>query len=306
MNPTTGLFQTLVAAAATASKNLVFSNAMLDCVYLDYQPITPDPYTALTVNIPTVSEGDVVDIGAGPLQPTDTAHSTVTINFDKHDSTSWVIKSWDKIRTPADLARLYIQPRTEALLRKVNRRLVSQVNATNFNAYAAIAGAGADTFQRADLAAAWRNLAAAGVPVEDAGNMFLVSSPLAYSNMLADTNFFQESIVGVEAAVKATQRATIAPQFNTRIRWDPQFAPVNAGKEPGLFFHRYAIAMVTADMPASGSPDVHELTFFPRPNVPVQLQVQYSLKDQGWLFNLHTGYGIKVVRPDHASFMETA
>src|SRR4051812_38342347 len=113
------MFQTLLTAATDAAAILRFRNAFLDAIYWDYQPIVAVPYQNLTVIVPTVSEGDVVDIGGGPLQPTDTDHGTATITLDHHFSSSFVVKSWDQIRTPVDLQKKYIAPRFEALKRKM-------------------------------------------------------------------------------------------------------------------------------------------------------------------------------------------
>jgi hypothetical protein len=305
-NTTTGLFETLVAAASGAATHLQFSNALLDCVFTGFDSGVREVGETLRVNIPKVNEGDVVDIAAGPLQPSDTDHDTVDIKFDKHPSTSWVIKSWDKIRTPMDLQRLYLQPRLEGLVRKCNRYLAALVNTTNFDGYTLISGSGADVFAKADIAGAWKNLAGAGVPVDDQANLFLVTNTTAYGNMLGDSNFSQESIVGLTAAQIAQQRAKLLDQFGAQVRYDQHLAVFNAGKQPAIFMHRFAIAAVSANLPPSQSASVMETTVYPRPWLPVQVQMEYSLKDQGWLFNLHCGLGVKVVRKDFASLLETA
>ena len=123
-NDTAGLFQTLVApAAATAAQHLVFQNAFLRAIYWDYKPVVASPYKYLSVTVPTVSEADVADIGAGGLTPTDTAHSAFTITLDRHFSSSWVVKSFDDIRSPQDLSAKYIAPRLEALKRRIEAAL---------------------------------------------------------------------------------------------------------------------------------------------------------------------------------------
>jgi hypothetical protein len=309
-NPTSGQFQTLVAAANIASQNLKFSNQMLRSVYLDYKPIaqTPGATVTLNVNIPTVSEGDTQDIGGGPLQPTDYAYTSTSIPFNHNDSTSFVVKNWDEIRTPADLSKMFIKPRLESLLRKINRRLANLVTATSFNSYAAITGAGTAKFSRADLGAAWALLANSGVNIEDPDNLFLVVTPTAYSNMMVDTTFYYENIVGVEASVQATQKAMIAPQFNASIRWDQQIPQATGPVEAGLFFHRNAIAMVTTPAIQANDPSVKETLLFPVEGVdlPVLLQMQYSIKDQGTLVNMICCHGETVVRPEHGVFMKAS
>ena len=305
-NTTTGLFQTLVVpATAEAAQNLVYQNAFLGAIYWDYQPITAVPYQTLNVPIPDVSEGDVSDIGAGTINPTDTAHTNVAITLDRHFSSSWVVKDWDKIRTPQDLATKYVSPRLEAMKRKMNRSIAELVTTTNFATYSLISGAGADVFQRADLSGCWKNLAGQGVPLDDNQNLSFLTNVTAYGNMLGDSNFSQESIVGVSAATAAQQQAKLMPLLGARPYFDQHIAAYNSGKQPAIFMHRYAIAGVSADPPSAGGA-VQEINFTIADKVPVQLQFGYSIEHVGWLFHLHCYWGVKVARADFGSLTETA
>lgn len=303
-NDTASLFQTLVAATSVASEHVKYRNAFLDAIYWDYQPVVATPYQTLNVLIPTVSEGDVADIGAGDLTPTDTDHDPVAIVLDRHYSSSFVIKAWDQVRTPVALAQKYIEPRLEALKRKINRSIAELVTTTNFATYSLISGSGADVFARADIAGAWNNLAGGGVPVEDTRNMTFITNTLAYSNMLASTSFTSEAVVGVTEAEASLQRAVLANQFGARVLYDQHIANYNSGKQAGIYMHRHAIAGVTADPPPSGQ-GVEEMAMMLGP-VPVQVQMQYSLINQGWLINIHCYWGVKVARAAYASLLETA
>lgn len=304
-NSTSGMFQTLVAASSLATQSLRFQNAGIRSIYLDHQPnATFQPFTTLNVLIPTVNEGDVENIGAGPLQPKDTTHNNVSITLDFKESTSFSIQSWDQVRTPARLNELFMQPKLEGLLRKVNRRVMNLLTSTNFNTYTKITGGSDDKFSRAELATCWANLDNAGVPTDDANNLVFLTDPIAYANMMSDTAFFQESIVGVEASVRATQRAMIAPQFNATIRRDQQMPIESAGKKMGIMMHRYAVAMVIPSMPSLGG-DIQETTIFPIEKLPIQVQMQPSLIGQGTVINMQIGFGVRVVRPEYGSTVES-
>jgi hypothetical protein len=302
-NPTAGLFQTLVAATSAASSHLRFRNAFVDAIFWDYQPIAASPYTTLNVTIPSVSEGDVVDAQGGPYQPTDTAHSSVPITLDKDFTSSFIIRNWDEVRTPENLREKYIQPRLEGMLRKVNRTLAQLVTTGNFNTHTLISGAGADVFARADLTGAWRNLASVGVPVEDSGNLSFVTNPTAYANMLADSNFVQESIVGVNAAQVAQQRAMLLTQYGANVMYDQHITAFNSGKQPGILMHRFAVAGVTVDPQSNAE---FRRILFVRPNLPVLVEMGYSLENRGWLIGMTCQWGLKVVRPEFGSLVETA
>jgi hypothetical protein len=309
-NPTAGQFQTLVAAAQRASAALSFQNAMIGCIFHDYRPIatTPGQAVTLNINIPRVNEGDVKDIGSGPLQPADYAYDTVSLPFNHNDSTSFVIKSWDQIRSPADLEKLFLKPKLEGLLRAINRRLIAMINATTFNAYSTVSGVGVGKFARADISSAWQNLATAGIPVEDQGDTFLMTNATAYGNMAADTSFYQAFVVGEPAAVEAQRRSHLVDAFGAQIKWDQQLAANGSGFQPGLFFHRYAIAMVSAPTPSFDDPSIHETTIYPIPGVKlgIRIQMQASLKDQGTVVNLLCAHGEAVVRNNFGSYMLTA
>jgi hypothetical protein len=305
-NDAGGLFQTLVAAASSAAQELHYQNAFVDAIYWDYKPEPQQPYTGLNVIIPSVDESNVVDIQSGPLQPQDTRHANVQIPFNMHYSDSFIIKGFDQVRTPVQLKNKYIKPKLEEMLRAVNRAIAQNVTTANFSNYSIVAGASDDKFDRVDITNAWKFLANAGAPMEDDGNMFLVMSPTAYGNMLSDTNWIQAYAVTDSAAVSAQQRAKMVTQYGCQLRYDQHIGKYAAGKEPGLFFHRYAIAGVTAPMIPSGDSSVNETTFMLKDTFPVQMQMQYSLKDQGWLTNIHAWWGLKVVRPELGATLNTA
>lgn len=300
-NPTTGLFETLVAAANEAQGSLKYTNAFSEWVYAGHQPINAQIGQTLNVPIPSVNEGDVTDIGNGQINVTDVAHSNVQIVFDKHFSTTFVIKSWDQIRTPRDLYTMYYEPRLEALLRKVNATLFNLVNTTNFSIHSSITG-GSDVFTRANLGTAWSNLTGYGVPTAQPGMMAFITHPTVYANMTSTTDFYQESVVGINTAEQVQQKAMLAPAYNTSIIYDQHFT-ATSGAYPALMFHRYAIAVVSANLPSAGDPSVMETVAMPRPWLPVQIQTQYSLRDQGWLTHMHCGWGTKVVRPEFGQYL---
>jgi hypothetical protein len=308
LNPTTGMFQTLVAATSAASQNLVYANALADSIYVDYQPVVATPYTTLNVLIPTVNEGNVVDIQAGPIQPVDYAYNQASISFNKHFSETFVIKSWDQIRTPADLSTLFMKPAMEALLRKVNRTIANAITSTNFNTYTTVTGAGTSKWARADLTSAWNNLVGAGVPVEDTPNMFFITTPLAYSNMLNDQNFIFQYIVGDGNQTSTQDTAKLRSLYGSQVKFDQHLSPASTSTtaQTGLFFHRYAIAAVTANPPSNNSPSVMETTTLLKNKFPVQVQLAYSLQDQGWIVHLHLYWGLLVARPEMGSYMATS
>ncbi len=319
-NPTTGLFQSLVAGMSRASANLTYENAFIDAIFWDYKPVVATPQTELVVVIPTVDEADVTDIGSGALNVTDTDHNVVRVPYDKHFSTSFVIKTWDQNRTPQELERTYLTPRLEALKRKINRSIALVANTTNFGTgatpipgYALITGGTAVYLLRADIGQGWTQMVNNGVPMDDQQNLFLITSPAVYAGMLGDTTMSYQYITGLDTAVAAQQRAKLAIQWGASVRYDQHYSQLavtngfTASHGPSILMHRYAIAGVTSQPPPSDNPAVREsISWIGNNNIPVQMQVGYSMEKQGTLVHLHCYWGVKAARPDFASLIQTA
>jgi hypothetical protein len=306
-NELSGIFETLVIPAAVeAAESLKFTKATLGSIFWDYQSTHGSIGQTLNVNVPVVNQGDTVDIGSGPLQPSDTDHNTVAIVIADHPSVSFVIKSWDKVRTPVQLRTLYMQPKLESLLRYCDQLLTSQITASNFGVFSAHHSTITNEFGRADLASMWANLAQEGAPVYQREHMCFLTNPIAYSSMFADTSFFQAFVVGETAAEQAQQRALIVPQLNCTVKFDQQIGQTTSGQQLGLMFHRYAIAGLCVIPPSNtGVGPIEETYIRPvaeAPNFVVQVQAQYSIMEQGTVINMHAMLGTKVVRPEYGSF----
>lgn len=307
MNSTSNLFQTVMAGANIASESLKYKNSFVDAIYWKYEPVVATPYTTLQVIIPTVNEGAVVDIQSGPIQPNSYTYNPTSITLNRNFSVSFVVKSWDMVRTPVDLAVIFIQPNLEALLRKINRTIVGLFNATNFPNYSLFTGASttAADFTRGDIGTAWQNLVNAGVPVDtDIANVRLLVNPLSYSTMLADNNFNQQFIVGDAAAVRAQQQARLQMLYGATVDYDQMLVPFNSGHQPAILMHKYAVAGVTANAPPGGS-NVKESYIKLKDQIPVQIQFAYSMQDQGWVVHMHAMFGLAVVRPEMASLFQS-
>jgi hypothetical protein len=321
VNTTTDLFQTLVAAAEDAADNLQYANAFVDAIYWDFHPVVATPNTTLNVIIPNVNEGDVTDIGSGPLQPTDTDHDAIQISYNRHFSTSFIIKAWDQARTPQQLSKTYVKPRMEALLRVVNRTIATQFNTTSMGTgatpiagYSLLTGATSGYFLRSDINAAWENLVNAGVPVDSPSDLFFVTSPTAYGGMLGDSTMSYSYIVGDQAGKDARERAKLSLTLGAEPRYDQHFGQISvangftSGKQPGVLAHRYAVAAVTAQPPPTDQQKarIDEEIVWLKDVLPVQIQMGYSLKDQGTIVNMHCYWGVAVARPNFCSLIQSA
>lgn len=309
-NQLTGIFETLIAPAAIeAAAALKYTKATLGSIFWDYQSTHGSIGQTLNVNIPVVNQGDTSDIGSGPLQPSDTDHTTVAIVISNHPSVSFIIRDWDKVRTPVQLRTLYMQPKLESLLRYTDQLLTSQITPANFNYYPPVTSTVANEFARADLATMWANLAQAGVPVYDSGNLFMLTNPVVYSTMFADQSFYQAYVVGETAAEQIQQKALVVPQLNAVVKFDQQIGKDVNSKQTGLFFHKYAMAGLCVVPPSNkGIGPIEETYIRPVGDAPgfvVQVQAQYDIMEQGTVINMHTMLGTKVTRPEYGSYGHT-
>lgn len=310
-NTVTGLFQTLVLpAAAELQQPTAYRNSMLSKIYVQGQPQPGTIGQVINVNIPKVSENDVVDIGNGPIQITDEDHDTVSLTINNNKSKALRIPDFDRIRTPVDLRTFYLQPAIESVTRKINRSVCNLATTTNFSTYTSITG-GADLFTRANIGAAWANLVGAGAPMVQ-GDLWFVTGHVPYANMLADTtnNWIQQYVVGESAAVQAQQTARLAPSFQAYIDFDQQFPQPSAGATySALFFHRAAIACVPVVPPRENKPHVEETMYgvldgAGRPTgLTYRIQFWYDPREQAWILHVHCVYALSVVRPAFGSYL---
>jgi hypothetical protein len=304
-NPTTGFFEThVLPAMVELTEPTQLANSMLKKIYVQSMPVPGRPGQTINVPIPTVNEGDVIDIGNGPIQVTDEDHTNVALTVNNNKSVARKISDFDQIRTPMDLREFYLQPMMESLARKIDRQVCNLCTSTNFNIHSSITG-GADTFDRVDLTEAWRNLVGVGVPMSP-GAIHFVTSHVPYSNMIADTAWINEAIVGIASAESAQQRAYLAPAVQAMVDYDPLMLIPSAGTYAGLYFHRAAIALVPVSPTTPAGPQVQQtLTTLPGTNVAVRLQYWYDPREQGWILHAHAVFALNVVRPNYGSYLVT-
>lgn len=309
-NDTSGLFQTLTIASSMATEHLKFQNTFLSSVYGEHRPIQAATGETFNIIVPTVDMADVQDVGDQGLTFADSKHTNTQVQISNNYATSWIVKNWTQVRTPVDLARLYIAPKIEGLLRRVNADLAGLVTTTNFSTHSITSGSGADVFDRADPLGAWTKMANVGAPVDDMENMFFITNPAGYAALLGDSDWTQESIVGASQAQQATQFARLRMLFGANVKWDQQLAAYNSGKIPAVLMHRAAIAMITA-LPVSVPEEFRgQSTMINYVNVgngiTVKLESAYSMERQGLMMSAGFAFGCKVARPEYGALVETA
>ena len=240
--------------------------------------------------------------------------------YNRHFSTSFVIKAFDQARTPQQLQKTYIQPRMEALLRAVNRTIVGNFSTTNFGTsatpvagYAMASGSTSGYFVRSDITPLWSTLVTEGVPVDDEKNMFFLTTPSAYGSMLSDQTMSYSYIVGQNPANDAIQHAKLSLTLGAEPRYDQHLSQLQgslgftSGKQAGILMHKYAVACVTAQPPPTDPSEskIEEQIVWLKDCLPVQIQMGYSLEKQGTIVHMHCYWGTTVARADYAALISS-
>lgn len=306
-NDTSGVFANVIAAADSASRSLKFKNRLARNIYWDTEPEYMQPFTKMTVHVPSVDENRVQDIGDGPIRVSDLSKSSYEIPFDRNYQDAFIVKEWVQGRSQYKYIKRHTEAVIEGFCRKVNRAIVNIVNSTNFPYYSLLTGANDDKFSRVDLAPAWANLAATGVDVEDSANFFFMTNALAWSNMVADPNFSSSAVVSDADAGDATKRAHLQMILGATPEWDNQLAPWTAGQQPGLLFHRNAIAGVNRlandpNRPTKSGVEESEVDIL---GLRARSQVWYSPDDQGYKVSYNLWFGLAPARKEMMQLLQT-
>lgn len=308
MNTLTGIFNSIVLPATLqAVQAPKFRNAMHKRVWVYPQTVSSNIGQTVSINIPTVDENDVVDIGAGPVQVKDGVHSNVPIVVNNNRSRSLKIDDFTRFRSPLDFQRLYMDAMIEAVLRTVNRSIANL--ATSFTTYAAITStsAVANSFARADVTGAWTNLRTAGAPDNLEDNTLMLHH-VPYGAMASDSAWLTQNIVGTPAAEGVQQTAKFMPAYNAMVDYDQTMPLTSGGKYTGLFFNRYAIGVVPVVPPAQRSAGFLEESIVYPGNGDLAFRVQMWLdpQQQGYIIHVHCIYGLAIIRPQFGSLLQTA
>lgn len=297
----TDVRETLVKAANLAVGMIRLPNALIDCAYTEFDT-TGRLGETVNVVYPTVDSSKATNITNGDISTSAISTGTIAVKIDQKMSSSRVVRAYDQTLSGVEqLAKFSIAPAIEEVLQQVNTNLATLITAGNFNSYAAITG-GADIFTRANLTTAWANLHGAGVPLTP-GDVFFVTHSQVYGNMMSATEFINQAIVGTNAAESVQQNGFLLPQLGARILADPAMPLPTAGMYSGLFFNRFALCLRTAlQPPMNVSGNIVETVVYPKPNLPVQIQMSEDITKQGLIIHAFSIHGVKVGRKDYGSF----
>lgn len=240
-----------------------------------------------------------------PLSISPLSGSNITVVLQQQPAYAFKISDWEKLMAMPNgqFGSAHVQPALIGAAEYLNAKIADlfQAGAGFFNTYTPVANDTAKFLKAAQLRSARANLANAKVPVDDISNMFVATGSTTYTNMTGDSDFAQESMVGVDATVSARQRAVILPQLNAQIVEDPQMPIRNVSDTDvhiSAYYHRMATCLVFADLPGPQTSSGPETSYINFRGIPIRVQQTYDINRGGEVIAFDFCYGVKVARPE--------
>lgn len=312
-NSYTGLFQTLAAAFNDAALAKVGRNALMNYVTRDLEPSVAAPFSVVNTNI-AASTGTATHIASGStLTLSDVTLNPGAVTLDKHPGYGFAMPSFDAARGPSESQ--VIKLRDEAVkkignyINGVVAALVAPANFTDYFSGTAIAS-GADTVSDAAIKTAWGALAANDIDMGDVGNVFLVTHPTIYAELLDSQKWTQAAYISDQLAARVRATAMLGTQWGAICDWDPDI-PTTTGGSPtdtkyySIMFHRNAIALVSRALAPPANPNI-PTTYVSYNGVPIRVTIDFNNKTLSDEIVFDCLFGAAVVRSDHGILLLSA
>lgn len=219
-NALNAFVERLIAAAGDYNAATVGQLSYLDAVYMDVRSEVARNGQTITVNFPDF--GPLTDIGVGDLVISDVNAGSFDLTFSEHPCGAFKVADFEQYVTAPDIKEKFLDPMYKRAAEYINGRIAGLITPTNFNVNPVIQAAKPGQIAVQDQLNAWNVLANQKVPLENAGDLNLLTHNDVYRNLLGDSQWTQESLVGVMIAQQARERAQLRPAFNFLPRWDQQ------------------------------------------------------------------------------------
>jgi hypothetical protein len=219
-NNVSAFFETLLAAEGEYNEAKMGQVALIDCVYQDIS--TESARVGKTVDIYFPDCGPMQNVGNGILSATAVNPGYFSLVFQNRVGKALQFQDFEQWQTATDLAKKFIGPLHKRAMEYLNGQICALANSTYFSSNAPQIGSKFQEVQVGDSTQAWGTLADQKVPMEDASKMHLAVHNQVYRNMIGDTAWTQESLVGIAIAQQARETGKLANTFNFTPVWDQQ------------------------------------------------------------------------------------
>lgn len=296
-------FRTVLEVGNSAAERYAGETALIGRVYRDFR-LTPGQ-AGEKVDLPfpggiSFSDRANQDLLIQPLSSTKR-----TIELQEQPTASWEVREFDQYRANPVLIRdQFLDPALKAGAEYLNAKIAELFAGDAFDHHNPVPSAGANTVKLSQIRDAWIKLATAKVPVRDAENFTLATGPVCFGNTVGDADFNQESLVGVDAARAARQRAVLVNQFGATIVMDHDMptADVDGDDEPdhhvSALFHRHAIGLVLRPLEIPPATTGVLGSYLNYRGVPFRILMTWDMHRRSWIMSLDFVYGLTVLRPE--------
>lgn len=257
-NDLSSFMNTVSAAFTDLSRTLRPHAAFLSAVHINPTPATPlPPNETVKVNLVSI-DGDPVDALTDPPTVKDVDTTPTSLKLNRLVTIPWRMDDYDIMRVPDSPGLLdkAVQEVGMKIVETVNGYLAALFTTTTFNTagnttqtLTPTAGA---SMSVAQIAALRRVLTERKIPINDRGNLFIITHPAIYERWLSDDEFAHASVLGDVWASDLRDNGELRPQFNFLPLEDPQ--SVVSGTTPDFtyqtaMFHRDSAVLVNAMLP---------------------------------------------------------
>lgn len=295
-NAYSGFFPTLVAALDDAQKALDAPNRLMQSCYQDFSTQTASLYDTINLNLPA-STGAPSNVGAGSLTYTDVVATPKSVQLNQHPAYGFALPDYDAIRTmnPMQVRALFADEAIKKMGVFCNQYIAALLTAGNFPQV--VAGASADTITPAEASAMWRTLAEANVSVRDAANLFFLTHPVVYANILPDTTWTGGNTVSQNVAEDARLNARLRTVFGAAPDFDLDM-PVATGVYTSIMFHRNALAMAARALPSPDAGGVASMQYIYK-GLPIRITIDWNQQKLAYTITFDALFGASVFRANH-------
>ena len=223
-NTITGFLERLTAAAGDYNKAKVARLGLLGSVYLDVRPAVARQGQTIRIYFPDVAA--MTDQANNDWTPEDLNPGYVDMAWGQRPGKAILVLDFEQFQTATDILDQFIDPCYKRACEYANGAIAALLTAGNFNAYPALQSATPASIPIGTAANAWDVLTGAKVPVQDPASCSLVVHNNVHRNMLTDSNWYQENLVGAVIANQTRQNAAdgpgTPPAFNYTRKVDQQ------------------------------------------------------------------------------------
>lgn len=257
-NDLDGFFNSMSAAFTEANKVLRPQAAFLTgdngmpIIYTDVRSTPLSRYKQVTLNVPN-STVVVNNILTDAINIHDLDHTPTVVSMNLLYGAGFELGPLDEIQAadPEGMRRLYVDETVKAVIRKANGYIASLVNTTNFAVAGNVTGTSLAGVSLNDFTQMNGVLASRDVDVEDAGNLFFLANSLTYTGLLKDTAWREAAKVGDQRATNQMRSGVLPITYGAiplRENQMPASTVSTTTTSKSIYFHRHAMAMVTAPL----------------------------------------------------------